>query len=568
MNSARRSAGWQNFQAMCVIFIHRCSLRAPAPSLVPAELTMRPILVLACAATALLPGALTAQRRSAPRLAERTTQLEAIRVGPPDRGCVVDPRTGPRTAAVWDAARRVLLETQAEEARGGVFSVRRFHRELDRSTAMVRSAREDSATEWRVTPFRSLPAAELARNGYVRREGNDHVFIAPDATVLLSEEFLDGHCFRVGAGRGAEAGLVGLEFQPVRGRRLPDVSGTLWLDPASADLRSMEFAYTGLPDYAYDEGEVWGGRMEFARTAAGAWMVNRWMLRLPSMGMPTGLYARGMGTSRLRVAVFSEIGGEVLAGEGTARSASTAGVVAGVVFDSTRAAPLAGATVSLVGTPYTARTDSAGDFRMAGVPAGRYEVAFTHPRADSVGRRVAAVPVQVGASGESRVSLAIPAIPPSARVATRRSVQTDTVQLAEVVVTAEARDRNLESRGFYQRERRGMGTLWTGDEFRAHGRGRITDHISGTRRIFAHPVRGTDFTFVQSFRGKQCWVPVFLDGVQVPAARLNDLRREDVVGVEIYEGEDVPGEFMVVGHYAAGGGGACGAIVVWTVLAR
>jgi hypothetical protein len=173
--------------------------------------------------------------------------------------------------------------------------------------------------------------------------------------------------------------------------------------------------------------------------------------------------------------------------------------------------------------------------------------------------------VQVGASGESRVSLAVPAI---ARIVTRPSVQTDTVQLAEVVVTAEARDRNLEGRGFYERARRGMGVHWTGDEFRAKGRGRITDHISGTRRIFARVVRGTGFAFVQSNRARQCWVPVFLDGMQVPAARLNELRREDVVGVEIYEGDDVPGDFMVVGHYAAGGARVCGAIVVWTVLAR
>jgi hypothetical protein len=79
---------------------------------------------------------------------------------------------------------------------------------------------------------------------------------------------------------------------------------------------------------------------------------------------------------------------------------------------------------------------------------------------------------------------------------------------------------------------------------------------------------GTGFAFVQSNRGKLCWVPTFLNGVLVPAARLNELRREDVVGVEIYEGEDVPGEFMTVRHYAAGGARACGAIVVWTVLAR
>jgi hypothetical protein len=524
---------------------------------------MRLALVLACAATAVLPAALAAQTRSAPDRAGRTTQLEAIRVGPPDRGCVVDPRTGPRTAALWEAARQVLLETQAAEARGGVFTIRRFQRELDRTTLIVRSAREDSTTERRATPFRSLPADELARNGYVRREGKEHVFIAPDATVLLSDEFLDGHCFRVARGHGTVAGLVGLAFEPVRGRRLPDVRGTLWLDPANADLRTMEFAYTGLPDYTYDDDEVWGGRMDFGRTPAGEWMVARWTLRLPSMGVPTGALGAGLGRGRLRVAVFSEIGGEVLRGEGTAAPASTGGAVAGVVFDSTRATPLGGAMVTLAGTPYTARTDATGAFRIAGVPAGRYEVVFTHPRADSLGWRVRAVPVDVAASGESPVSLALPA-----RAQPTRSVLRDTVQLAEVVVTAAARDRNLENQGFYDRARRGMGTHWSGDEFRAKGRGRITDHISGIRRIFARPVGNGDFAFVQSDGDKECWVPVFLNGVWVPSRQLNDLRREDVVGVEIYEGSDVPGEFMVSAHYAAGGGRACGAIAVWTVLAR
>jgi hypothetical protein len=62
---------------------------------------------------------------------------------------------------------------------------------------------------------------------------------------------------------------------------------------------------------------------------------------------------------------------------------------------------------------------------------------------------------------------------------------------------------------------------------------------------------------------------VFLDGRRVAAKELNRLRREDVVAVEIYEGTDVPGEFNIAAHYnSSGRRRACGAIVVWTTLAR
>jgi hypothetical protein len=491
----------------------------------------------------------------------RGVQLEGIKVVAGDRGCVVNPRAGARTAAVWEEARKVLSATRLSETSAGtLYTVRRFRRELDASTSMTRAAQEDTTRGMSLDPFRSLPPEELAREGYVRREGRENVFFAPDAQVLLSDEFLNGHCFRVVPGSGEAAGMIGLAFEPVRGRRLPDVQGTLWLDPASAELRFMEFTYTRLDEISVDDS--WGGTVEFDQTDAGTWIVNRWKLRLPVVGRMVNPRGRSVADAPVGVVSISEVGAEVL---GVGATTAT-GVVAGTVFDSTRAAPLAGAVVRLAGTGHSATTDASGAFRISEVPVGRYEVEFTHPRADSLQWKPDAAQVAV-AGYESAVHLSLPRRAAPAVVAARDSLRV--VQLEGVTATAAAQARILSRLGFYERKERGIGTYLTGDEFRDKGRGRITDHITGTRRIFATPAGPDGIIFIQNRGGGRCWVPVFLDARQVPARELNRLRREDIVAVEIYEGTDVPGEFNIAMHYnSAGRRRACGAIVVWTTLAR
>lgn len=66
-------------------------------------------------------------------------------------------------------------------------------------------------------------------------------------------------------------------------------------------------------------------------------------------------------------------------------------LVSGTIRDSLSARPFAGARIELVpaATPwlagFTARSDSAGRYRIADVPAGRYLVGFQHARLDSLG---------------------------------------------------------------------------------------------------------------------------------------------------------------------------------------
>lgn len=508
--------------------------------------------------------------------------LEGLVVTAPERKCVVDPREGTRTAALWEEARKSLeLAEHSRKGQGFRFTVRRFRRDLEPGSEMVRAQAADTATALSVAPYASLPAADLAANGYVRAAGGGSEFYGPDAPVLLSDSFLDSHCFRVQPGRGAAAGLVGLAFEPTRGRRLPDVRGVLWLDPASAELRALDFEYTGLRGDLNVPGE-WGGRVDFERMPDGSLIVRRWRLRMPIVGeapAPGGsIHAR----RQLSVAAVREEGAEVmsvaLASGGVARAATAAAAAAAVrgeVFDSTRGVPLAGATVVLAGTPYAAVTDAAGRFALAGVPEGRYALSFSHPRLDSVAFVPPSVQVAVGSSGEAAAVLAIPrsaaprvaaAAPPPP--ATPAAGDTAAVRLEGITVTA-ASARVLRLSGFYERQRAagGGGAFLDARAIADLRRARVPDVINGLRGVSGMPVAADTRTRSSPQRaytarrfGARCVLPVWLDGTLVPANALDRLRPDQLAGIEVYVGAETPPRFnprQTVGQ-------VCGAVVVWT----
>ena len=90
-----------------------------------------------------------------------------------------------------------------------------------------------------------------------------------------------------------------------------------------------------------------------------------------------------------------------------------AGRVDGVVFDSLRKRPLAGAIVQLIEAPpgrgaYAATTDSLGRFRLSDVQAGQYITGILDPLLDTLGVLAPYRAVTVTAGAEARVSLAIP----------------------------------------------------------------------------------------------------------------------------------------------------------------
>lgn len=96
-----------------------------------------------------------------------------------------------------------------------------------------------------------------------------------------------------------------------------------------------------------------------------------------------------------------------------ARACAQTGRVSGIVYDSLRGQPLAGATVQLVQSPpgrdsYSAPTDSLGHFQISGVRAGQYITGILHPLLDTLGVLAPYGSVTVADGAEAHVALAIP----------------------------------------------------------------------------------------------------------------------------------------------------------------
>ncbi len=226
-----------------------------------------------------------------------------------DRVCGGQPDEGAAMAALWEEARKGLMAVRWNEQRRSLkFRIKRYERDLDRRR---RRLREDSVVTdaYSLAPFRSIDAQQLASRGYVYRQDGAWWYHAPDAEVIFSEPFLATHCFRAIEGAGDRDGRIGLAFDPVRGRNVPDVSGALWLDRTTAELRELEFGYTSLP---FDiPSEHVGGRVGFARLPSGAWIVRDWWIRMPTVGIAN----QGRPGRNLRRHVllgYKQDGGEVL----------------------------------------------------------------------------------------------------------------------------------------------------------------------------------------------------------------------------------------------------------------
>ena len=142
------------------------------------------------------------------------------------------------------------------------------------------SLQPSGLTSW---PVRAPAVESLAAHGFVTQIENliaGPTWYGPDPEVLLSEFFLESHCFRpVPSDSGTPAGWVGLGFEPVPDPHKPDIRGTIWVDRESAELRRLDFAYATMPSWAVHA--TAGGRLEFARLPGGLWIVQRWTLRVP-----------------------------------------------------------------------------------------------------------------------------------------------------------------------------------------------------------------------------------------------------------------------------------------------
>lgn len=204
--------------------------------------------------------------------------LDAVVVSAQAR-CAPRPGASEQTAVVWGEVRKALDVVSATRHQLAPWAVELFQRETQRPSGVVTFESRRRVEGMAHRPFVTVDPERLATAGFVEAAGESMLYAAPDADVLLSDRFLEQHCFRLRSDGAPAPGLIGLAFEPVRGRRVPDVRGVLWVDRATAELRLLEYEYTRAP--VRGPRGVPGGRMEFQRLADGRWITARWVIRMP-----------------------------------------------------------------------------------------------------------------------------------------------------------------------------------------------------------------------------------------------------------------------------------------------
>ncbi len=340
--------------------------------------------------------------------AETAIQLEELRVEG-EQQCVVRPGEGMEVARAWEEARKALTVQEWTDQEGMYrFQVLNYERDMGPDARRVEGETRRVTSGVARSPIQSRPAAELMEEVFIQRlEDGGWEYYGPDAAVLLSDEFLDTHCFRLRS-EVDRPGALGLAFEPVRDTDQPDIEGTLWLDRETAALQFLEFGYTWA-EYQEARG-VAQGRVEFEGLPNGAWIVRKWWIRMPRLAQDLSM-ARG-GRSGVYVAGIREAGAEVAQISTLDRqriSQVERGFVSGLVWDSTRYGPLEGAKVYLSGTSHSVVTDEDGFFFLEDVREGVFTAAFTHPRLDTLGVIAPGVEVEVHAGDISDILLGVPA---------------------------------------------------------------------------------------------------------------------------------------------------------------
>jgi hypothetical protein len=232
--------------------------------------------------------------------------LDSITVTGDASECRVQGEQGLATATVWEEARKVLAAVAwGESQRLFIYHTSTYQRWLDRRARVVQEADSMHLGD-RVVLFRSLPARELQEHGYASIRPDSFVYYVPDAATFFSDEFLSHHCFSLQRNHDYPD-MIGLAFEPITARDVPDVHGVLWLDESSAELRQMDVKYQNLGSQQLERHAE--GRVVFDRLPGGPWFVSEWWIRMPllSFSLPALAY-RPIET----LAGFKEDGGRVL----------------------------------------------------------------------------------------------------------------------------------------------------------------------------------------------------------------------------------------------------------------
>jgi hypothetical protein len=281
---------------------------------------------------------------------------------------------GALAVALWEEIRKALTANLISNAsESPPLHIREFSRDVDLAGRPIHEHLTMSRIA-RGKTYTALAPAELAQGGFIFPKGDRTMYAAPDAQSLLSDAFVASHCFRAVPGTGV---LVGLAFEPVRDRKVIDVSGTLWVNRLTSELDFLEYRYTRLPDYLA-RGDL-GGRVAFQRLATGAWIVSSWHIRRPQLLREEIVGAGNTSRFRVKAVAYHERGARVEMAEDSA-GRPTRAVVFGEIWDSIAGKGLENAIVYIEGQTDSIATDSAGRYQLVVAATGPQMVAARHRR--------------------------------------------------------------------------------------------------------------------------------------------------------------------------------------------
>ncbi len=342
------------------------------------------------------------------RVAALPVRLATVEVQGRNR-CRRNPGEGESTVLIWEEIRKALTATTWSDAQE-LFHYTMYRYERTLSPDRSRVGEESGAVRSGVSepPFKSIPAERLADQGYISERADGTWYYIPDAEVLLDPDFLGTHCFHVVRDTRYRPGMVGLAFEPMRDRDLPDVSGTLWLDESTSELQTLEVQHTRVPAGLRDDRV--GGDVEFMMLPSGAWIVRKWQVRTPIVSLLEYTPGR-MRRYTPRLDGFRDSGGEILtvtSRDGTAVFDAPLARVTGTVYDSTRGAVLQQASVSVSGTGFVATTNAEGKYLLEVPLEGDYTVSLRHPWLDSIAVPPQLKPVILARDSIAEVAFAVP----------------------------------------------------------------------------------------------------------------------------------------------------------------
>lgn len=306
-----------------------------------------------------------------------------------DRSCRARAEGGETVVRVWEEARKAL-EASLLAAEIGPITGQWFehHGTLSADALVIReqtlSVREHPTTQ----VFRSVAPADLLTRGYAAQAKDGIDFFAPDQRVLLSPEFSNSHCFALRDDGGDT--LIGVAFEPndAAAPSRIDISGVAWLDRRSAELRAVDFAYSGPAEAA--PAPLRSGRVTFSRLADGRWVVTSWRARLPAFSVRGGDPSLGSARALRRDTTVREVfeaGGQAVKLTAAGRTLLERRMPTAVLqlVSDPQGLPVAGALVNVTGTNLETRTDSLGRAQITPLPEGRYGARVTIPVFDTLG---------------------------------------------------------------------------------------------------------------------------------------------------------------------------------------